>query len=357
MHPTEFSTRLDAHLARVDRRWTPQVAVRAHRLGVDHGFGAPDLPFHAASAGKLVTAALVAQLVEADAVRRDTPVAALLPPEELAGLFAPDTTHMVTIEHLLTHTSGVADYFEGKATGGVRVAEAATREPQRTWAPQELLAHTRERQRPVGRPGERFHYSDTGFVLLGRVLEVVTGTPFASLAHQRVFEPLGMARSFLPFRTEPATGPTTIAPLHLGRTEVGRFPSITCDWAGGGIAATPGDLLRLTRALRDGTLVSPGTWAWLAAPRNRFRAGLDYGAGTMTVRFEGFMPWLRGWPRLVGHLGITAAHVWHDPVHDANIVLNLGSTRALGPSFRALFEVVRLLRRVAGQASTPRTSP
>lgn len=63
-------------------------------------------------------------------------------------------------------------------------------------------------------------------------------------------------------------------------------------------------------------------------------------------RMSGPWPRVRGWPRLVGHLGVTAAHVWHDPEHGAEIVLNLGSTRAMSPSFRALFEFVRLLRAV-----------
>lgn len=352
MHPTEFGPRLDAHLSRPTRHWTPQVAVRAPRLGIDHRFGDRTLPFHAASVGKLVTTALVLQLVEQGALRLDTPVAEVLGNDELRGLFAPGTTEQVTFEHLLTHTSGVADYFEGKASGGVRVFERATREPDHAWTPASLLAHTRDQQKPVGRPGERYHYSDTGFVLLGRALEAATGQSFEGLAHERIFQPLGMRRTFFPFRTEPTDGDTAIAPLFIGRTDLSRSPSLTCDWAGGGIAGTPGDWLLLIEGLRDGTLIGPDTWQRVTERRHKFRAGLDYGVGTMAVRFEGFMPWLRGWPRLVGHLGITSAHLWHDPESGADIVLNLGSTKAMQPSFRALFEVVRLLRAASQSASS-----
>lgn len=346
---TDFATRLDRHLAHVTRRrgplGAPQVAVRAPGLGIDYRFGNATLPFHAASVGKLVTAALVMQLCEADAVRPDTPVADVVPAAELAGLFLPGDP--VTLEHLLTHTSGAADYFDGKVTSGVRVSQQVVTDPDRFWTPDELLAVSRERQRPVGRPGQRFHYSDTGYVLLGKVLEVVTGDPFHDLAHRRVLTPLGLHRTFLPFRSSPAQGTTDLAPLYLGRTEVSRFRSLTCDWSGGGIAGTLDDLLVLSAALHHGTLIRPESLAFLARPRHAFRPGLDYGAGVMTVRFEGFAPWLRGQPRLQGHIGVTAAQLFHDPVHDADIALNFASTREMARSFRTLFEVVRLLGRTA----------
>ena len=91
----------------------------------------------------------------------------------------------------------------------------------------------------------------------------------------------------------------------------------------------------------------PDTLGVLTGPRNKFRSGLDYGAGTMTVRFEGFVPWARGWPRLVGHLGISAAHLWNDPDSGATITINLGWTRQMTRSFRVLFAVVQQLRKLA----------
>lgn len=346
---TDFATRLDRHLAQVSRRrgplGTPQVAVRASGLGIDYRFGPTTLPFHAASVGKLVTAALVMQLCEAGAVRAGTLVAEVLPAAELHGLFLPG--EQVTLEHLLTHTSGAADYFDGKVSSGLRVSKEAVADPNRFWTPEDLLTVSRKRQVPVGRPGEQFHYSDTGYLLLGRVLEVVTGETFHDLVHRRVVTPLGLQRTFLPFRSSPARGSTDLAPMYLGRTEISRFRSLTCDWAGGGIASTPDDLLLLSAALHDGELIAPESLALLARPRHRFRPGLDYGAGLMTVRFEGFAPWLRGQPRLLGHIGVTATHVFHDPVHGAEIALNFASTREMTRSFRTLFEVARLLGRAA----------
>ncbi|GAA1060706.1 serine hydrolase domain-containing protein [Agromyces bracchium] len=374
-----FATRLDRHLDRVTRRrgelGAPQVAVRAPGLGIDYRFGDADARFHVASVGKLATATLIAQLVERRALAFATPVAELLPRDELAGLFettpATDAAGGASVDQLLSHTAGVADYFDGPVASGSRMRDLVVDDPDRFWSPAELLAFSRERQRPIGRPGERFRYSDTGFVLLGRIVEEATGQAFHEALHERIFRPAGMLDSALLFHSVPerdratsaadgdpadgrgsttsAAAPprTAIAPLRLGRVEASRFTSLSCDWAGGGIVSTPDDLLAFSRALHDGTLVAPATLAHLAEPRNRFRPGLRYGAGMMQVRFGGFSPFLAGLPRPTGHVGVLATHVFHDPAHDADIVLNFASTREMRRSFMTLIEIERALQQVA----------
>ncbi|SFR69845.1 D-alanyl-D-alanine carboxypeptidase [Agromyces sp. CF514] len=351
-----FAARLDAHLARVTRRrgalGAPQVAVTSERLGLDYRFGDQERRFHVASIGKTFTATLVMQLVEAGAFAVDTSLSALLPHDELARLFERDGTADAaggaTVHHLLTHTSGVADYFDGPVTRGSRMRRLVLDDPDRLWTPAELLAFSRERQRPVGRPGARFAYSDTGYVLLGRVLEQATGRAFHDLLHERVFAPLGLRDSALLFRppSAPDAAAMDLAPFRLGRIEASRFTSMSCDWAGGGIVATPGDLRAFSRALHRGELIGDASLAYLSTMPNRFRPGIRYGAGMMQVRFEGFSPLLRGLPRPVGHIGVLATHLFHDPVHDAEIVLNFASTREMVRSFRTLIVIEQALQRL-----------
>ena len=376
----DFATRLDHHLERITAHrgilGAPQVAVSAPRLGLDHRFGDRSARFHVASIGKAFTATLVMQLVEAGAFSVDTPVSALLPGDELDGLFdAQGTTDVAggaTVHHLLTHTAGVADYFEGRVTSGRPMRELVIAEPDRFWTPADLLDFTRTRQRPAGRPGERFVYSNTGYILLGRVLEQATGRAFHELLHERIFIPLGMHDSALLFHSRPAndeaeaatqsTGTTTstttastastatdlrMLPFRLGRVEASTFRSVSCDWAGGGIVSTPDDLVAFGSALHRGRLISHASLEYLAEPRNRFHAGIRYGAGLMQVRFGGFSPFLRGLPRPVGHIGVLATHLFHDPVHDADIVLNFASTREMTRSFRTLIRIEQELQRAS----------
>lgn len=342
MDVQDFHAHLTRHFDRYSRRWHPQVAVSAPHLGIDFHYGPVDLPFHGTSVGKLVSAACIMQQVEDSVLSLDTRVADVLAPSELTGLFAKGCVHTVTIAHLLTHTSGINDYFDGRAKGGA-LSKRALDDLGRTWLPSDLLNHTRHNQRPVARPGERFAYSDTGYVLLGRILEETSKISFEALVHDRVFLPLEMTRAFMPFRSAPQQGGSSLAPMWLGKTRVDTSPALTLDWAGGGIAATPTDFLRLIRGLHSGSLISQESWAWMRMVRHRFRMGLDYGGGAMIINFAKLSPWARHWPRLIGHLGVSATHVWHDPLHKADIVINFGSTSAIRPSIRALFEVEKAL--------------
>ncbi len=230
-------------------------------------------------------------------------------------------------------------------------------EPDRMWEPLELLEFSRAFQRPVG-PG--FTYSDTGYILLGLMLEHVTGRQFHELLHEKIFGPVGMTRSWMPWRSAPSTGGWAIAPFTLGKVEASHFRSVSCDWAGGGIASTLGDLTLFSRALFgagmvDGTfvggqLLSGESLARLAAVRNRFRAGIRYGTGMMQLRFEEFFFLLRGMPRPVGHIGILGTHLFYDAVHDAHIVMNFGGTTEMVPSFRTLIQIEQELKKVAASA-------
>lgn len=343
--------RLQATLARMARRRPsmppPQVLVVSPGLQLWSG---GSRPFHTASVGKVMTATLVAMLVEQGRLDFDTPLGKLLPAADLERLpTAPgvDVSSDVTVEHLLAHTSGLPDYFEPPRGGrtAVSVRAAGTR-PDRRWTPSELLDEARHLP-AVGRPGERFHYSDTGFVLLGRVVEEVTGEPFNAVLRERVFAPSGMERSSTPYsdaRTPADLAALDVAPFWLGGRELSRALSVSLDWAGGGIVSPPEDLVNFQRALHGGQLVSPETLRWMATPRSRRRRGIHYGAGVVTVRFGEFTPpFLRGLPEPIGGLGHFATHMFYYPQQDAHVVLNFHSYRRMNQSFIVHARIAQLL--------------
>lgn len=358
MSITERLTRhLDTATRKRGNRGAPQVQVSAP--GLEFSYGDAALPFHTASIGKVPTAVLVMQLVEAGALSLETPVVGMLPAGMLAGLVEPARIATVTVGDLLAHEGGVADYFEGPVTAGATLLERVIAEPDRFWTPQDLLDFSRTHQTPAG-PG--FTYGDTGYVLLGLMLEHVTGRAFHELLHERVFTPLGMDDSYMLYRSEPVAGVrriagvapvariapvAPIAPFTLGAVEASTFRSVSCDWAGGGIVSTLGDLTRFSRALHGGELVSEASLARLTAVRNRFRRGIHYGTGMMELRFEEFFFLLRGLPSPTGHIGVLGTHMFYDAVNDAHIVMNFGGTTEMVRSFRTLIQIETELRRDA----------
>lgn len=352
----QVADRLRARLERITRRRTgmpaPQVLVRAPEW--EFTFGDLSQPFHAASVGKLMTATLVAMLAEEGRLDFTTPIGTLLPAADVAGLPAApgvDVSTDVTVEHLLTHTSGLPDFFEPPRGGETDCSfRTAVVHRDRRWRPSELLDQAR-RLPAVGHPGERLHYADTGYVLLGRVVEEAAEERFAVLLRERIFRPCGMERASTPYDvSEPPDDLDTldVAPFWINGHELSRAHSMSLDWAGGNIVALPEDFVRFQRTLHDGELLSPTTLARLTRPRRRYRRGVHYGAGSMTLRFGEFLPPLmRGLPQPVGHLGFFSTHMFHYPHQDAHVVLNFHSNREMGRSFTVHSDIARILTRVS----------
>lgn len=328
----------------------PSALVRAP--GVEFAAGERERRFHAASVGKMLTATLAFQLAERGRLHLDAPLTSLLPAPEFAGLFrGKDAAAAVTPRHLLTHTSGVADYFEGPNDTGESFPARITRRPDERFAPDDLLAFSREHQRSVGRPGELFAYSDTGYVLLARVIEEAGGAPLGAQLHERILDPAGMAQSCLMFHTMPGGAASVshpgaaldLAPVLVDGVDLSRAESLSCDWGGGGVVSTLDDLARLAAAWHGGALIGEAAREEMSAFAHRFRRGIHYGAGLMQLRYGGFFPLLAGLPRTVGHLGVTGVHLFTEPERDITIVLNLHSTAEMTRSFQLH---IRLLQRV-----------
>lgn len=346
LHRAMTRTLARVDVARAPRYPAAQVLVTAPGFTVRSGDHAR--PFHAASVGKTMTAVRAYQLAERGALDLTAPISTLLPAAEWSNLFrAPDA---VTPMHLLGHTSGVADYFEDRASGSEPFRDLVVHDRDTRWTPADLLDFTRTHQKPVGAPGQRFHYSDTGYVLLARIIEEAGGASLGAQLHEHVFASAGMESSCLLFHTLPggaaSTSPTPatdldIAPLWIGDHDISRAASLSCDWGGGGVVTTLDDLDRFLAAWTDGRLVGRDTRARMTDARSRFRPGIRYGSGAMRVQYGGFSPFLARMPHAVGHLGVSGVHAFTMPEVGIRLVMNFHSTREMLRSFRTHISLVR----------------
>lgn len=330
----------------------PQILLRAR--GVEFASGDRDRALHPASAGKIMTATLAMQHAERGALDLDAPLPRVLRRSDWNGLFVRDDVDLatsVTTRHLMQHTSGVADYFEGRSSAPESFLQQVTRDRDHRWTPAELLNYTRRWQRPVGIPGQRFEYSDTGYVLLARVIEEAGGATLGAQLHERILGPAGMDRSCLMFYTSPGGGPSPthpgaafdIAPMIIGRADLSRAESLSCDYGGGSVVTTLDDLLRFDDAWRGGALVGPESIAFMADTHSRFRPGIHYGAGLMQLRYGGLSPLLAGMPPMTGHLGVTGVHLFTGG--GVQLVMNFHGTREMRRSFATHVSLVRRARR------------
>jgi D-alanyl-D-alanine carboxypeptidase len=211
----------------------------------------------------------------------------------------------------------------------------------------ELVDYTRRYQKPVGIPGTAFNYSDTGYILLGLLIEKITGKPFHQNLHDEIFTPLQMDNSYLMFYSRPRNRASfSIEKIWLKGKEVSTYPSMSADWAGGGIVSTCADLQIFHRALQEGRIIQSSTLQRMQKCHHKFRPGIHYGLGMMEIHFEEFFFLLRNLPRLTGHIGILGTHMFHDPELNAYITMNFVSDAKMVDSFRALIDIETRLHRI-----------
>lgn len=240
-----------------------------------------------ASVGKLCTAVLIGLLVEANKLRFEDALAEYLDEELQKNLHVykgVDYTRQIRLSHLLNHTSGLHDYFEDKPQHGEPMLNLILNQPQRRWTPREVIIWSKEHLHAHFPPGEKLHYSDTGYHLLGLVIEAVSGLSFAEALHQYLFQPLGMKHAFLLGHSRPQEeNPAGIAGLYFGDKNVIEFDSLSIDYAGGGVTAPLQDWLIFLRALAHGKILQPTTLQRMREDAARFSIGIDYGYGVMNI--------------------------------------------------------------------------
>ncbi|HET9141407.1 serine hydrolase domain-containing protein [Actinophytocola sp.] len=288
----------------------------------------PRTRFNIASLGKMFTAVAIADLAATGRLSFTDPVDRYLP--GFAGT--------ITLHHLLTHTAGLGD---------------VPREPGAPAALADLAARIAETP-PRFEPGARFAYSNAGFVVLGAVLEKVTGAPYADRIQERVLAPAGMTETRLhPYRAAeipdmahgyvfvgadgrplpPGPGPRTGTP-----SDTAGEPQIVNP--AGGASSTAGDLLRFAGALLGHRLLDPAQTDTVLtgkvdSPRPGGAERDRYGYGFSDRQVNGV--------RVVGHNGGTPGYeaqldIYPDRGHTVILLANQDS--ALVPALRRTEELL-----------------
>lgn len=259
----------------------------------------------------IATATSILILVERGRLRLDDRLGDLLPEFDNHG------KGEITVEHLLRHRAGLiaddplADFADG---------------PERAW---ERIA----RLELLGRPGERFRYSDVGFLILGRLVERRSGRPLDRFAHENIFDPLGMADTG--FRPEGRPGPIgRIAPTEdrgetpfLGIVHDPRARALGGVAGHAGLFGTADDLAVFAQMLLDdgaghagGRILKPETVRAMIDPADT-PAGQKRGLGWDVA--TGYSSPRGAWfgPSSFGHTGFTGTSLWIDPRTQTSVIL------------------------------------
>ncbi len=205
-----------------------------------------DTKFNIASVGKMFTSLAITQLVEKGKLSFDDPIGKYIP----ADWLKPEISNKIQIKHLLTHTSGLGDYF--------RDAYQQCAVPVfRTLADyKSLIANDTLSFEPV----TKFSYSNTGFLLLGLVIEIITGEEYFDYLQKNIFEPAKMVNTGGFYKDRPienrATGYSKIYENGKAAWDNHQFTRVMRGSPSGGVYSTIEDMLKFDIALRTDKLLS-----------------------------------------------------------------------------------------------------
>ena len=205
----------------------------------------------AGSVGKTYVAAVAMQLVGEGKLDLDAPISRWLGSEPWFDRLP--NARDITVRMLMRHQSGLVRYEFDPA-----VTRKITEEPDHVWTPEERLSYLFDQDAPFA-AGQGWDYSDTNYIVLGMIIERITGSTLSEQIAVRVLRPLGLVntipsdRRALPGVVQGYAGPDNPFGGRDAMIEDGRFiMNPQMEWAGGGYAMTSAELARWAKALYEG---------------------------------------------------------------------------------------------------------
>jgi len=219
----------------------------------------PSDPFRVASITKSFAAGVIWRLAEDRKIGLDDLISKYLDPSLVSRIHVLNGVsygERITIRQLLCHCSGVYDFAEGNGAW----ERFVFMHPEKRWERQEYFEYAIRDGKPYFVPGEGHHYSDTGYELLGLVIEKVTGKPLATIYREYIYEPLGLKETYLEGR-EPAIG-SPRSHNYIGFLDETNYDPTQDGPASGGQVSTAKDLaLYITSVLQGRFFKDPKTLA------------------------------------------------------------------------------------------------
>jgi D-alanyl-D-alanine carboxypeptidase len=280
-----------------------------------------------ASVTKIYTATIFLRLQETGELSLDDPVSKWLP-DEVASVSRQGNRVALTLRHLLSHSSGIPNYYKAFALKKSQTELEIAADPGWNFERAMNLAAT---GRPKFFPTARAYYSFTNYQLLDRILLIAAGG-FATALRELITLPLGLEDTGV-LSVNNLADFDQATPLHFGATRYLGARRLASLGAEGGMIASQSDVANFISALFQDKIITNALGQMMANPRPLF-PGVDYGLGLMS-----FSKLITGRRGVVGHLGATGSVAAYHP--ESYTAVALASNQ-----FRAGIKPLRALRRL-----------
>lgn len=296
----------------------------------------PEHTVRMASNTKTYIAATVLRLVEQGKLGLDAPIAGLLSAESLRGLARGGyDAKGITLRMLLQHTSGIFDYAMSP-----QYASAVSNDFGHRWTRAEQLGFAVDSGKPVGKPAERYSYSDTGYILLGEIIERVSGLPMGQAVRELLgFASHGIRATYFESLDSVPPGTPPRAHQYLDTVDTYRLDPSHDLYGGGGLVSNMEDMARFYRALVRGELFEK---------KETLDAMLEPTAQSTAVREGGYGMGIGrgvvGGVTCYGHSGYWGTTARHCPAIDLTVAAAMNrSPDSAGTMVKLATEAIRLV--------------
>jgi CubicO group peptidase (beta-lactamase class C family) len=237
--------------------------------------------FGIASGAKIFTAVAILQLVEKGLLELETPLG------DCIDETVPPFHSGITVRHLLTHSSGIPDYFDEETMTEINAYEELwTNLPMYTITSLQSFLPLFENKRMKFSPGERFSYSNSGYILLGLIVEQITGLRFQEYVELNIFNICGMHDSGY-YRLDQLPARTAVGYIEEGDTWRSNIYSVpVIGGPDGGVFTTVYDLEKFWSALMNHLLLSKSLTDIMLFPHQKENNYIYYGLGVWILIFH-----------------------------------------------------------------------
>jgi len=301
-----------------------------------------DQPYFIASTTKLFTTVIILKLRAEGKLNFDDKISNFLETSIQNRLHwhnGKDYSEDITIRHLLAHTSGLPDYFQGKGINGKSLEEEIINGNDQFWTFEQAIERTKM-MKTLFAPGKtnKANYSDANFQLLGKIIETITSKLYSENCNELIIQPLGLTKTYL-YHDYKDEKPKT---LYYKRSKL-KIPKAMASFGpDGGIVSTTSDMLIFIEAFFTAKLF-PATYMDELLEWNKIFFPLRSGVGVHLFR----LPWIfnptGAIPDFIGHSGLSGALAFYSPKENIYVVGTVNQVAHPDISFKTMIKLTQVM--------------
>ena len=301
-----------------------------------------DQLYFIASTTKLFTTAIILKLRAEGKLSLNDKISKYIEKSVLSGLHiykGKDYSQELTIKHLLSHTSGLPDYFQGKGENGKSLENEITEGNDQFWTFEQAIERTKK-MTPLFAPETKgkANYSDANFQLLGKIIETITNKSYSENCQDIIIKPLGLTKTYL-YQDSSDKKPKA---LYYKSNKLNIPKAMTSFGADGGIVSTSSDMLIFIEAFFTGKFFTSSDIEELQE-WNKIFFPIKSGIGIHLFK----LPWIfnptGAVPYFIGHSGLSGALAYYSPKENIYIVGTVNQVAHPDISFKTMIKLTQKL--------------